>query len=381
MNKAIVTYGKREFKKVLLLPIVSVIYVIGVFVTQYFTIENELLTHYLAHGFSGYYDMDSLGDVYMKYLCDNILNDVHWIFTVLFVAFLIQRLFYLENSGDVSDFLRLLPIQERTKVFVKLLIGEGLILFLSTVFGIVGTISFQHANSYLQLRNQMVANMAPENGVLMIWQLALMMFVTMSAMFMVFYLAQSCIHHRALAFAAGIGVLGMPLLIATVVCDLFGVDTSLMSAACAITNMLPLTDTIRMIESGHTYIGVYGTYWDGYLTTIILWGSMTVIAAALIVLSVKMRWNVKESSNRLINSRCVRSFLISGIVFAVAMIVAMIVSSGVDYTVWTEEVQRESCRVYAQSLIIVFLVGYGVVQMVLYLIERRHKRIDKEMKI
>ncbi len=368
MSKAILTYGKRELRKVLLSPIFSLIWVVLLFGVLNSGFHALMRDSYLAHGFTEHISIYTVGDLFFFYLCEMALDEVYMISALMFEIFLVQRLFYLENRDGVSDFLRILPIRERDKAWVKIGIGEVMNLFFALSFGVIGTIVYSTTESGILLRSYMLPGGATStNGVLVIWQIALMMFVTMSAIFLVFYLAQSCIHHRAVAFLVGFGVLGVPALFAYNANQIFKGAGKMKSVTLAAFQPIPDIRREEMVVQDYSYIEKYVVSWDWYDEAMIFWGIICVIAGVLIAVALKYRWNVKESSNRIINSDRVRSFLVSGVSFAVAMSIAVLTVSLSGNRIVVEEMNRKY-----MLLVVIFSLGfYGVAQGVLYIYKKR----------
>nr|MBP3598208.1 hypothetical protein [Eubacterium sp.] len=370
MNKAIMTYGKRELKKVIVLPILAVLYIVLLFLLHGILVSGESYAQYVAHGFPGVAGIYGTGDLYFHYLCERIMPDFTWLTAIFFVVFLVQRLFYLENRDGVSDFLRVLPIREREKTLVKLTIGESLILFYALLFGIAGTISYKCVNPSLRFRSEIIMNGSTDtNGLLVLWQMASLMFVTMSAMFLVYYLAQCCIHHRALAFVIGTGVLGVPALISYALNQILSTDASWNDVTFAIVIPYPEADTGAYLESWNTYIEKYVVQWKWYPSAMVFWLCVCVLIGILIAVAVKCRWNIKESSNRLINSGYVCTFIISGVTFCVALSVAMLRTAAMMSGMNLSDVTRSFMIV----LFGLWILMFGIAQLVRVLYQMRVK--------
>ncbi len=367
MKGAIMTYGKREFRKVIAFPIVVLLYLILVFVTVGINLDEMIAEQYLAQGFPECFGSYSVGDYFFHYLCEFVMDSSCAVVLFGVEIFLIQRLFYLENRDGVSDFLRILPIREKDKALIKIGIGEMMNLFFALLFGIIGTITYQVLDRDFSFRNQIVpGGSTSTNGLLVIWQIALLLFVVLSAIFLILYLAQSIIHHRAVAFLVGIGVLGVPAMFAYVMNYLFSLKVNIIYACAAVFHPVPNVVMKTIFEEEYLYIDQYVVKWDWYMNAMLLWGAMCLVAGALIALAIRCRWNVKESSNRMINSDRVRSFIISGVSLSVAMCIGTMIAC-----VWTTSGRGvEINRMYLMATSCVSLAFYGVAQGVLYIYKR-----------
>lgn len=364
MNSAIRTYGKREFRKISLLPVFSLVYTLLVYGTLSYVMNGLITEHYLKHGFSDMASYIMLGDCFFYYLYEVIMSAYHVIFVLGFEIFLVQRLFYLENREGVSDFLRVLPVREKDKVLVKVVIGESMNAFFALIFGVVGTITYKMFERDLVFQNQVFGSTTSTNAFLLIWQVSLLMFVTMSAIFLVLYLAQSVIHHRAVAFGVGAGVLFVPAVFAAMVIEVL--DGSYQWIYAAISPLKPYAqgEMVTLLDGEDFTANRFLVEWNCYSESVILWSAIAVLAGVLIAVSVKCRWNLRESSNRMINSSGVHSFLISGIAFCAAMSVTVMAD------LFINTVNYECFSVYLRDVLCIWILLYVIAMGVLWLIRK-----------
>lgn len=368
MNSAIRTYGKREFRKVLLLPVVSLIYTVLVYGLLLLFMKDRIAEQYLKQGFSDITSYIMSGDCFFYYLYESVMNVFYVIAVLGFEFFLVQRLFYLENREGVSDFLRILPLREKEKVFIKLVIGEGMIFLFALIYGIGGTVTYKILERDLVFQNQVFGSVTSTNSILLIWKMALLMFVTMSAVFLVLYLAQSVIHHRAAAFAVGAGVLGVPMLFAGAVKVILHGSNQWIYAAVSLLKPYGNAEMVSVFDAEDLCINRFCVEWNCYYDALYLWSVIAVVAGVLIAVSVKYRWNVRESSNRMINSAGVHSFLLSGVSFCVAVCVVLFADLVLELS------RYERIFSYLRDILCDWLLLYGIGMCVLWLVRKRMQK-------
>lgn len=324
MSKASATYMKRELRKVLPVFILAVLSAIFVFVIVYLTLvdNNTNLRLNLAY-MEGLY-MEG-GDLFIAQLY-HFLDKCYFILMAVIELLLIQRVFYLENRAGVSDFLKILPVKETHKILMKVCAGELVIFGYCAVFGIAGTIANALLSPGLAEINMILsAEGAASNACAMLWHMAGMIFLSMSAIFLVMFVIQCCIHNVPLATAVGIGFLCVPYYYSMIYYTAKLGKTFLMQIVSGL--FCPYTYVIKQEFSEISE--------TAYITTVewqnpqkIRMFLIFVIVTALVALAAALyfRWNLRESNTYYINSPGVREFIITG--FSVSVGTAMALATG-----------------------------------------------------
>lgn len=327
MSKPAVTYMKREWKKVLPVFILSVCYAAFVFILVFITLKGANGQFRLGMAYPDEYMSFQIGDIFMVSL-SSVLGSFHGFAIIVFEAMLIRKVFYQENRAGVSDFLRILPIRERNKMAMKVFAGESVIFGFSLFFGIFGSITNALLNTGLteiaeiMPIDKLTADGALSNTYQMIWQTSGMMFLALSAMFLVLFVVQCCVHNMPVAMFTGFGILFVPIYY-TSIYDYISVKQTHMNVVAA--GFLSHYPSIEYGEVGLEYdIPAYTVEWEYMGETILFLSVVILLAVAMMVLILRLRWNIKESNNRMINSPAVAEFIITGLSISAGTAVAFI---------------------------------------------------------
>lgn len=327
MSKPAVTYMKREWKKVLPVFILSVCYAAFVFILVFITLKGANGQFRLGMAYPDEYMSFQIGDIFMVSL-SSVLGSFHGFAIIVFEAMLIRKVFYQENRAGVSDFLRILPIRERNKMAMKVFAGESVIFGFSLFFGIFGSITNALLNTGLteiaeiMPIDKLTADGALSNTYQMIWQTSGMMFLALSAMFLVLFVVQCCVHNMPVAMFTGFGILFVPIYY-TSIYDYISVKQTHMNVVAA--GFLSHYPSIEYGEVGWEYdIPAYTVEWEYMGETILFLSVVILLAVAMMVLILRLRWNIKESNNRMINSPAVAEFIITGLSISAGTAVAFI---------------------------------------------------------
>ena len=314
---------KREWKKVLPVFALSVCYAAFVFILVFLALSDANTSFRLKMAYPDGYPSFEIGDMFITAMY-NVLIEFHGFAVIVFEAMLVRKVFYQENRAGISDFLRILPIKERNKAAMKVCAGESAILGFCVFFGVFGTIT----NAILSKGLAENASIMPiekitdggslSNAYSMIWQTSGMMFLALSAMFLVLFVVQSCIHNMPVAMFAGFGMLFVPTYY-TVIYEMTTIkDLHMSEVAGSFLHHFP------MLHYGNEYIGETEIYTMqagfGYLGEKILF----LAAIGILALLLRMRWNIRESNNRMINSPAVAEFIVTGFSISAGTAVAVI---------------------------------------------------------
>ncbi len=328
MSKPAVTYMKREWKKVLPVFVLSVCYAAFVFILVFLALSDANTSFRLEMAYPDGYPSFEIGDMFITAMY-NVLIEFHGFAVIVFEVMLVRKVFYQENRAGISDFLRILPIKERNKAAMKVCAGESAILGFCVFFAVFGTIT----NAILSKGLAENASIMPiekitdggslSNAYSMIWQTSGMMFLALSAMFLVLFVVQSCIHNMPVAMFAGFGMLFVPTYY-TVIYEMTTIkDLHMSEVAGSFLHHFP------MLHYGNEYIGETEIYTMqagfGYLGEKILFLAVVILAAiGILALLLRMRWNIRESNNRMINSPAVAEFIVTGFSISAGTAVAVI---------------------------------------------------------
>lgn len=362
MNKAAATYMKREFRKVMPVFILAALYAGAVCAVlyQYLCDQNTDMRLLFAYpqNFSG-----RTGDVLIVDLC-RVLEKIHLIAVILLEILLIWKVFYLENRAGICDFLTILPVRQRDKILMKLCAGESVILGFCLLFGILGSAVNAALNPGLSEMNAFVPNMARTvNSYAMLWQIVLMMFLSMSAIFLVLFVAQCCVHNVVVATFTGIGILLAPIYYTFLNYSMTMQGRDLMEVAIGLVHPSPDGNTILMHQqSPYNEIAVSLVQWDTRQSMFLFLTAVIVIALGVLVLALRLRWNIRESDYTLINSSAVSEFLITG--FSISVGTAVACFSGYTINMTPEGMTGDSYKFFVVSLIagaVVWAVAHVIV--------------------
>ena len=170
--------------------------------------------------------------------------------------------------------------------------------------------------------DKLTADGALSNTYQMIWQTSGMMFLALSAMFLVLFVVQCCVHNMPVAMFTGFGILFVPIYY-TSIYDYISVKQTHMNVVAA--GFLSHYPSIEYGEVGWEYdIPAYTVEWEYMGETILFLSVVILLAVAMMVLILRLRWNIKESNNRMINSPAVAEFIITGLSISAGTAVAFI---------------------------------------------------------
>lgn len=312
MSKPAVTYMKREFRKVMPVFVLAALYAGAVCALLYGRLCDANTEMRLLFSYPESYGV-RVGDTFIIELCD-ILDKFHAIAVIILEILLIQKVFYLENRAGICDFLTILPIRQRDKILMKVCAGESVIFGFCLLFGVLGSAVNAALNPGLSEINAFVPNMARvANSYAMLWQIVLMMFLSMSAIFLVLFVVQCCIHNVPVATFTGIGILLAPIYYTSLNYLMTSLGRGLMKVTMGLIHPYPDIDgALVNQDSPYEEISVSLIHWDTMQFMFLFLAAVIVIALGILVLSFRFRWNIRESDYSLINSPAVTEFIITG---------------------------------------------------------------------
>lgn len=370
MSKPVITYLKREIKKVLPVLILGILYVAFIFGIVYLSLRDKHMNAILSFAYTDWFSVDEVGNLFIHRLC-SYMEEFHLIFIVVFIGILVYRVFYQENRAEISDFLRILPVKDWQKLWIKVGVGESIILLVCALFGVTGTVMNAILNPEFQkISGFFPGDHAPVGSYVMLWQIVLMMFLGMSAIFLVLFAAQSMIHNMAVAFCVGSGVLFAPFYFTTVYESV--VNDSVIAHSIPLSLLMHYPEYLYggdMIDADLSYVGgqsmpvtIVNTQWLWFSEKLIFLLVLIFIALVIIAAVAVFRWNIRESSNSIINSKAVTEFIFTGISVAVAASIVLFNSDGGEagFQVWL-----------TSGLIAAILLA--VANMILYAVQKRRK--------
>lgn len=318
MSSAVITYTKREMKKVFPVFLLGAGYILFLFFLVYMSVRNYQLDGLLSVAYPENFEIIRAGDIFVYFIAEN-MNHFHPVAALFLEVLLAFRLFSFENRPEISDFIRILPIREWQKLWIKVGAGEMLILLLSVLFGIVGTClnsvvnpGIKEINSLLYDRN-VVQGM---NSYALIWMTALLLFLSMSAIFLVLFVAQCCIHNMLIGFMIGFGVLLVPFYfmgVIEVVAKTIRNYTWIFTAL-----LLPYPDVTRDVYEGQDVLASFQE-WDSLSEKIAFLIIVNLAALCALLVVSRLHWHIRKSANRIINSMGVMEFILSGLALSVAV--------------------------------------------------------------
>ena len=156
MSRPTMVYIKREMKKVLPLFALAVIYSAITYLFVYMAMKDEVSSRLLAlAGYSECVGIYDSGDLFLDSL-RRVMERLSLFGVIFFVFILILRLFATENRSEISDFIRILPIKEWKKIWIKAGVGEVAILGSCLLFGLTGTVLNAVFTPQIQEINEMI---------------------------------------------------------------------------------------------------------------------------------------------------------------------------------------------------------------------------------
>ncbi len=363
MSKSSVTYMKRELRKVMPVFALAVLYAAFIFLVVSLKLSDHNAQARLTIAFPGgvFFNAGNL----FYFMVVSVLGKFHSIAVIVLEVLLIRKVFYLENRAGVSDFLRILPLKERDKLLFKVFAGELVILGFSVVFGVIGTVANAWIGPGVSEVNDFIPGMGSFDSYAMLWQISFMMFLTMSAIYLVLFVVQCCIHSVPLASFVGIGILLAPGYYTLINWIFFGKLNMTGVASCFLYPYpeysyegMPVYDVVQPVSVS----------WDQLTYKLLFLFVAILLALAVLVLVLRNRWNIRESNNLVINSPAVREFIITG--FSIS------VGAGVSVLFNVFNINMETSRqvsFYIATLIIGAIV-WTVIHLIGFVREKRLKR-------
>ncbi len=323
MSRPTIVYIKREMKKVLPLLVLAVIYTAITYLFVYMNIKDEVSSSLLAlAGYSECAGIYDLGDLFLDSL-RRIMERLSFFGVLFFDFILILRLFATENRSEISDFIRILPLKEWKKTWIKVGVGEAAILGSCLLFGLTGTVMNAIFTPQLQEINEMIPDGTTNtNSCLMIWQIVLFVFLAMSAIYLILFVAQLCIHNMMLAFAVGGGILASIVYFVTMFANIYGDMGGMTGISHSLTQYLPYRSE-TYLEFENQTITVYDLEWSFYAERLLFLLLLCGIGLAIILISIRCRWCIRENNFMLVNSNAVMQFIFTGISLAAGMGIAL----------------------------------------------------------
>mgnify|MGYP001030978760 FL=1 len=323
MSRPTMVYIKREMKKVLPLFALAVIYSAITYLFVYMAMKDEVSSRLLAlAGYSECVGIYDLGDLFLDSL-RRVMERLSLFGVIFFVFILILRLFATENRSEISDFIRILPIKEWKKIWIKAGVGEVAILGSCLLFGLTGTVLNAVFTPQIQEINEMIPDGTTNtNSCLMIWQIVLFVCLAMSAIYLILFVVQLCIHNMMLAFAVGGGILASIVYFIAMFANVYGDMGGMTGISHSLTQYLPYRSE-TYLEFKNQTITVYDLEWSFYADRLLFLLLLCGIGLALILLSIRCRWCIRENNFMLVNSNAVLQFIFTGISLAAGMGIAL----------------------------------------------------------
>jgi len=319
MSRPTMVYIKREMKKVLPLFALAVIYSAITYLFVYMAMKDEVSSRLLAlAGYSECVGIYDSGDLFLDSL-RRVMERLSLFGVIFFVFILILRLFATENRSEISDFIRILPI----KIWIKAGVGEVAILGSCLLFGLTGTVLNAVFTPQIQEINEMIPDGTTNtNSCLMIWQIVLFVCLAMSAIYLILFVVQLCIHNMMLAFAVGGGILASIVYFIAMFANVYGDMGGMTGISHSLTQYLPYRSE-TYLEFKNQTITVYDLEWSFYADRLLFLLLLCGIGLALILLSIRCRWCIRENNFMLVNSNAVLQFIFTGISLAAGMGIAL----------------------------------------------------------
>lgn len=323
MSQPTVVYITREIKKVLPVLVLAVLYTMVIYLYVYMDVRDEIPSGLLAlAGYSESAGIYGAGDLFLDSL-RRIMGHLSFFGVVFFEFLLILRLFATENRSEISDFIRILPLKEWKKTWIKAGVGEAAILVSCLLFGLAGTVMNAVITPKIQQINEIIPNGTTNtNSCLMLWQIVLFVFLAMSAIYLILFAVQLCIHNMMLAFAVGGGILASIVYFVTMFATIYGDLGGMTGISYSLIQYLPYRSEIRW-EYLYDIINVYDLEWSFYADRLLFLLMLCGIGIAMILLSIRCRWSIRENNFMLVNSNAVLQFIFTGISLAAGMGIAL----------------------------------------------------------
>lgn len=322
MSQPTIVYAKREIKRVLPLLVLAVFYTAFTYLLVYRGIRGRAASGLAAlAGYSEVVGIYECGDLFLEALRE-MLEHLSFFGVIFFEFLLILRLFSAENRSEISDFIRILPLKEWKKTWIKAVVGEAVILISCLMFGLTGTVMDAVFTPQIQMMNKIIPNGTTNtNSCLMIWQIVLFLFLAMSAIYLILFAVQLCVHNMLLAFALGGGILVSILYFVLVFSSIYGgrAGAGARGISRSLMDYLPYCSEKQYEYMNYGIVSVNEMKWSYYTERLLFLLLLCGIGTAVILLSIRCRWSIRENQFKLVNSNAVQQFIFTGISLAAGM--------------------------------------------------------------
>ena len=278
MNKATVTYMKREYKKVLPVFVLAILYIGFIFGKVYMGLADTSTEVLLSFCYTSEYGYFELGNMFVG---------------------------------------RMVDVMEEVKVAIKALTGESVIAAFCLLFGAAGSLTY----AVLAPGLTEAAGFFQHAGVtvdpyMVIWQVTLLLFLALSVIFCVMFLTRLCIHNQVLATIGGVGILFVPVYYSYIFYVISGgIGRKMYEVAQAFTNPLPRAAMFATEDNINRYVAV----WESYSEKVIFLLVLAAVVLISVLVSMWKKWNIRESNSTIVNSPGMAEFFVTGFSFSVGM--------------------------------------------------------------
>lgn len=320
MSQPTLIFAKREMKKVMPLFVLAVFYTAVTYLFVYRGINGGTASGLVAlAGYSEVIGIYECGDILLNGI-RRILEELSFFGVIFFDFILILRLFAAENRSEISDFIRLLPLKEWKKTWIKAAVGEVVILGSCVMFGLAGTVMDAIFTPQIQEINEMIPNGTTDtNSCLMLWQIVLFVFLAMSAIYLILFVAQLCVHNMLLAFAVGGGSLVSIIYFTAMFAGIYGEAGGMTGIPRSLSEYLPYCSERQYDYMDYGILSVLDLEWSFYADRLLFLLLLCGIGTTLILISIRCRWSIRENQFMLVNSNAVLQFIFTGISLAAGM--------------------------------------------------------------
>ncbi len=371
MNSQYRTYMKREIKKTYPLLIVGLLFLVFMAVVTtsmtngvYEGALLELSDHFTSHAVWG---MGEVANLFINAVFGGSAATYYTIAILVFLVVLLQQTFLHENRSGIADFLQVLPLRERDKIIMKLINAHVAIAIYTVSFGVILSLACLSVNDNLQkVADYYYTSFTQINPYAVIWQSALLQFLGMSAIYLIFFLTITCIHNRFLSYVVGIGLMISPAAFCLWYDDIlrYGQERNLIVRYFAPCYFFPDTTYVDT-SAGDSYTIVQ---WDGYGAHVLFYAGTIVVAALLIVFAVRRKWHIREAHNVLMNEEVAAQFVITGISLCTALF-----GSSFALEVFSVDEGHYSMMSYWIMALLLSVVNYIIISVIRWLIEKRQQ--------
>lgn len=214
--------------------------------------------------------------------------------------------------------------------------------------------------------NDFIPGMGSFDSYAILWQISLMMFLTMSAIYLVLFVVQCCIHSVPLAAFVGVGILLVPSYYTLI--SWFFSDKLLNMTEVAGCFLYPYPEYSYEGISAYDIMQPISVSWDQLTYKLVFLFVVILLSLAVLVLVLRNRWNIRESNNSVINSPAVREFIITGFSISVGAGVSVVFND-------SSNIMRGTSRLvpfYIETLIIGAIV-WAVIHLIGFVLAKRQR--------